>query len=319
MTALEVKKSIEDAEVFELPEPKDKHRLKVVNIADLLAMDIPPREYLLHPVIQQQGLCMVFARRGVGKTHVGLGIAYAVASGGEFLKWTATEPRRVVYIDGEMPAEAMQGRLAQIVKSSSTEPPDASYFRLITPDLQDCTMPDLSTPEGQAEIEPHIQGASLVVVDNLSTLARSGKENEGEGWLGIQGWALNLRRQGVSVLFVHHAAKGGQQRGTSRREDVLDTVLRLEHPSDYRAEDGARFEVHIDKGRGIFGDDAKSFEAKLAGNVWSFKDLDDAQYIRVVELSKDGMTVRDIAEETGISKSTVNRMQKKARADGEID
>ena len=67
------------------------------------------------------------------------------------------------------------------------------------------------------------------MVDSLSTLCRSGVENESESWLPVQEWALRLRRNGVSVLFVHHAGKSGKQRGTSRREDVLDTIFHVIH------------------------------------------------------------------------------------------
>jgi RecA-family ATPase len=47
---------------------------------------------------------MLYGQRGLGKTHVALGIAYAVASGGAFLRWRAPVPRRVLYVDGEMAA-----------------------------------------------------------------------------------------------------------------------------------------------------------------------------------------------------------------------
>ena len=40
-------------------------------------------------------------------------------------------------------------------------------------------------------------------------------------------WILYLRAKGKSVIFVHHAGKNGKQRGSSRREDVLDTVIFL--------------------------------------------------------------------------------------------
>lgn len=205
--------------------------LKAYNISDFLGLNIPPQENILAPVIKTQSLSMLFAKRGVGKTHIALGIAYAIASGGEFLKWEAPKPRRVVYLDGEMPACAMQERLTEIVKNSETKAaPD--YFTLLTPDMQEMGMPDISTKEGQNEIEPFIQDSEIIIVDNISTLARTGKENEAEGWLPVQGWALDMRSRGKSVLFVHHAGKGGQQRGTSRREDVLDLVLELRHPED---------------------------------------------------------------------------------------
>ena len=42
----------------------------------------------------------------------------------------------------------------------------------------------------------------------------------------MQQWLLRLRRRGVSVLVVHHAGKNGDQRGISKREDLLDTASR---------------------------------------------------------------------------------------------
>jgi hypothetical protein len=66
-------------------------------------MEIPKREMLLAPVLPGKGLVMVYSKRGVGKTFVSLCIAYAVASGGRYLRWMAPKPRRVLVIDGEMP------------------------------------------------------------------------------------------------------------------------------------------------------------------------------------------------------------------------
>ena len=63
----------------------------------------------------------------------------------------------------------------------------------------------------------------------------------------MQNWLLQLRRQGVAVLLIHHAGTNGRQRGTSRREDALDTVIALRRPDDYSPEQGARFEVHFEK------------------------------------------------------------------------
>ena len=51
--------------------------------------------------------------------------------------------------------------------------------------------------------------------------------------------------------MIHHQGKTGDQRGTSAKEDILDTVIRLDRPKDYRSEQGARFEVHLTKARGI--------------------------------------------------------------------
>lgn len=92
--------------------------LCIVSCNEFLQLKLPPQEAILDPWLSTQGLAMIYAPRGIGKTHVALGIAHAVASGSEFLKWRAPKPRGVLYIDGEMPANMMQERLASIVAAS---------------------------------------------------------------------------------------------------------------------------------------------------------------------------------------------------------
>jgi putative DNA primase/helicase len=297
---------------------KPKRRLSALTAGQLLAMDIPPREMQLTPVVPSKGLVMLYSKRGVGKTFIALSIAYAVASGGPCLRWTAPKPRRVLIIDGEMPLVTLKQRLASIAFSSPTEPPAADYIRIIAADHQENGIPDLATRDGVEAIEEHIaDGVELIIVDNLSTLCRNGKENEGDSWAPIQEWALDLRRRGISVLFVHHAGKGGAQRGTSRREDVLDTVIALRQPEDYSPSDGARFEVHLEKARGVHGEAAKPFEARLEVRdetmSWTMRDLENVEAQRAADLKADGYSTRDIGAEMGISKSKADRLLKMAR------
>lgn len=293
------------------------------NLPEFLAHAFPPRRMMLTPVLPEQGLAMVHAMRGVGKTYVGLGMAYAVASATSFLRWRADEPRRVVYIDGEMPGVAMQERLEAIVQGAGGQPPEDDFFRLVTPDLQEDPMPDLASPEGQDALAALVADADLLVLDNLSTLCRSGKENEAESWGQVQEWLLTLRKAGKSVLLIHHAGKSGQQRGTSKREDVLDTVISLRRPEDYRPDEGARFEVHLEKARGVHGPEAEPFEVQLVTRygaaTWTMQALDDVELARVVAMTGDGLKVRDIAAELSMSTGKVAKLQGKARAAGKLD
>ncbi len=266
---------------------------------------------LLSPWLPVKGIAMVFAPRGAGKTHFALGVAYAVASGGRFLNWQSPCPRKVLVIDGEMPAAALQERWAEIVAKSASSPPAQDYVRVLASDLSEFGLPDLSTEQGQEAIQPHIGDAELIVVDNLSTLARSGKENESESWGMLQNWALKQRREGRSVLFVHHAGKGGEQRGTSKREDIMDSVIKLSLPSDYSPVDGARFVVTFTKSRGFCGQEAEPFEAALHDGVWSMKSLEDVRTAQIIELHSEGLNQRDIATEVGCSAATVNRVIKR--------
>jgi len=75
----------------------------------------------------------------------------------------------------------------------------------------------------------------LVIFDNLSTLCTDGSESASEARVPMQNWLLKLRRQGIAVLLVNHAGTNGRQRGTSRREDALDTVIALRRPEDLLA------------------------------------------------------------------------------------
>ena len=184
-------------------------------------------------------------------------------------------------------------------------------------------MPDLSSVDGQTRVQEHItEDTSLIIVDNVSTLC-SGRENEAEGWNSMQSWALRQRAAGKTVLIIHHAGKGGAQRGTSKREDILDTVIQLKHPANYEPSEGARFEVHFQKSRGIIGDAVKPFEATLVmkDNLlqWSIQSFESSRLEQVLELHRDGMNQGEIAQELGVNKSTVCRDLKKARQDGLIN
>jgi hypothetical protein len=48
-----------------------------------------------------------------------------------------------------------------------------------------------------------------------------------------------------------------------KASDVLDSSFCLRRLSDYTMAEGARFEVHIEKARGIHGEHVKPFEARL--------------------------------------------------------
>ncbi|OYW21987.1 MAG: hypothetical protein B7Z43_08715, partial [Sphingomonas sp. 12-62-6] len=51
--------------------------LAPLGLDEFLKRSFPPREQLLAPWLPRKGLALVFAPRGVGKTHFSLGVAYA--------------------------------------------------------------------------------------------------------------------------------------------------------------------------------------------------------------------------------------------------
>jgi len=262
---------------------------------------------------------MIHAFRGVGKTHLSVGIAIAVATGTEFLKWKAETPRGVLLIDGEMPGSVLQERIKQVSQNMGQTLENVN-LNIITPDLQTHGMPDLSTTDGQLLVESFItEKTKLIVLDNISTLCRSGEENKSDSWRQMQEWILQLRARGKSVLLIHHDGKGGLQRGHSKKEDILDTVIQLKRPSQYSPEDGAVFEVHFKKSRGLFGPDVEPFEASLRTDAlgkaeWFIKKLDDSMRDKVRKLLYEGYKQKDIAEELGVTPGRISQLVKQIKS-----
>jgi len=296
---------------------------KTMCIHELANYKFKPREPILSPWLNSQDLCMVYAARGIGKTHFAISVAYAVATGTDFLKWKADKPRKVLYLDGELPGVVLQQRLAMHCPSIK---PKEGYFKAWTPDLMGLEedsppMPDLSTVDGQKVINAQIEAdTAFIVIDNLSAWCRTGRENEGESWLTMSTWLSYLRRRGIAVLLVHHAGKNGAQRGTSKKEDLLDISIALDRPKEYLPEQGAAFTAEFTKARHLKGNEAESLEIVLNDvedkAQWSWRTVELSTFDRVVTLANEGLKASEIVIELDIHKSTVSRHLKKAKSDG---
>lgn len=292
--------------------------LRALNVLQLGEHKFAERVQLLGPLIHAGDLAMVFAGRGVGKTQVCLSIGAALAFGAVFLRWKAAQPVGVLYLDAEMAGAVMQQRVASFIPAEASVDL-AENFRLFTPDLlpEGQPLPDLSTVAGQQMVEPLIdQNTRVIVIDNLSAWCRTGKENESESWTPMSNWLLTLRRRGIAVLLVHHAGKNGEQRGNSKKEDLLDIVIQLKRAGDYDPKTGAAFTWAVTKGRHLFGDDAAELDLVLSIDDgvarWTFKEAEASSAERITALADEGLTGPMIAEELGINRSTVWRALKKA-------
>jgi putative DNA primase/helicase len=287
--------------------------LKLMSFSDLIFADLPPKEPLMVPWLLTQDLAMVYAKRGVGKTMFLLELTVGLSCGGSVFNWEVPEPVHVVYVDGEMPGVTMQERMGQLAKSRINDMKIEPSF--LIRDLQPNGLRTLSVSQGRVDLLDAIpKTARVVILDNLSCLY-GGAENDAEAWDDMQDLLIELRHRGITCIMVHHAGKSGDQRGTSRREDILDTVVKLSRPSDYRPEDGARFLVEFEKARNIRGSDVRDIEVELIKDdtglmTWAVVSGDDARARQVYKLKSEGLSQRAIATETGIGLGTVNRILK---------
>lgn len=97
----------------------------------------------------------------------------------------------------------------------------------------------------------------------------------------------------------------------------MDTIITLRKPESYNPREGARFEVHYEKARGFYGEDAIPFEASLKEEngkfVWHVQKIENSQMDQILTLHEQKWTQREISEELGLGLGTVNRRLKETQ------
>lgn len=278
---------------------------------ELATLGIPKREKVLGDWFMEGDLGFIFAPRGLGKTWLSLGMATAIAGGKTCGPWQANGARQVLYVDGEMPVESIEKRINGMgaVESLSVLNHEALFH------LGNKTL-NLADPATQDTLTDYLlaTGKKVLVLDNLSCLFSGVKENEGDAWEPVKRWFLTLRRHRISVILVHHAGRNGEMRGTSKREDDVFWIIRLDEASkDQR--DGAQFLSRFTKDR--------NSQREQAPIEWQFTTLASGKVEIVTREAssldvfrqwiEDGLTsAEDIAREMHVSKGTVSKWARKA-------
>ena len=291
------------------PLPPPRPVPPILSAPDFVAADLPRRQTILSPILTSKTLALLYGPRGLGKTFAALGIAWAAASGGSFLGWQASRPHRVLYIDGEMAADELQQRLMQF-----GPPPPA--LELMVSDLHRGAHADIAYAQGLLDLIRNWGDPELVVIDNLASLAGF-TTGDSDRWHELQQGLIAQRRKGRAVLMVHHANKEGLQRGTSRREDLVDLVMAMRRPADYDPLQGARFEIHFEKARGLHGSSVEPIEARLGTDElgrphWHWQPAQVGDLERVAALLNDGMNPNQIARKLGLTRAKAYRLRAKA-------
>ena len=137
---------------------------------------------MLGPIIPEKGLVLIYSPRGMGKTRLATGIGLAVSTGTSFLKWNAPKARRVLLIDGEMPAAALQELLNAVVGSTKPAP---RMFQVLAADLlEDAGIGNFADPKVQQEINQLVEErqTEVLILDNLSSLTATLRDNEESSW-----------------------------------------------------------------------------------------------------------------------------------------
>lgn len=287
------------------------------------------RREVLGSWLREGGLALVYAPSGVGKSFLAMSAALAVAGGGRLLGWAAPEPRRVLYVDGEMDVADLQERFAGLLGSVPGVEPGAARRNLGLLSRHDqepgVGFPDIAEAEGRRALLAEVDrsGAELVVLDNLSTLATIEDENAAGSFNDVVKLLMDLRTRGVAVVLVHHsrkASKGeGAYRGSQKLSVTFNAILRLEHPNGVPSTAGAAFVLHWEKLRSQRDDATRApMLARLTEGGWTWEVSEDARLREVVAEMKSLRHASDraMAAALGVPWSTFGRLKAKAVAEG---
>lgn len=148
-------------------------RLRAFTMRELRKHTFPERRSILcregKPVLRQGDIAQAHAIRGIGKTWVTETLAIVAATGTDGLGFSAPEPSRVLIIDGEMASQDLKDRICGTL-AFALNVKDTDNLTIVGADWQDDYLPRLDTPEGQASVEPLVEAADLIIIDNRSTL-----------------------------------------------------------------------------------------------------------------------------------------------------
>ena len=304
------------------PDKKPPLATAVVSFADLLSLEIPERRRYL-PWLPEGGNVMVYGPRGVGKTFFQLQLTAALVSGTNLWDWETEQPVGVLYIDGEMHIKELRDRLTALMNVSPSAPLKVLTSQMV---YERCGGKDLilTSDAMRQEVNKLLDtdpGIKVLILDNISCLFSGINEDSKQDWEPINAWLIRLRHRGLATVLVHHAGKSGQQRGTSGREDSLDTVIQLALPAGYAPCQGCHFELHFTKCRSVQGDAVASLDAHLqtisGKSQWIVKPVEVSKLDLARRLVIEGVSSpSDLAEELGVTKGYASKLLKKLKSEG---
>jgi hypothetical protein len=239
---------------------------------------LPERDHLLGNVLCSTSRWLIFGDTGVGKTLFTMAIGGAVASGKPFLNWIGRRPARVMYLDGELPAETFKERMEMVARAWGEDIAFYGYSRdVLTAD----DMLPLNTEEGEKWLWDEIGRVrpDLIIFDSIMCLL-IGKMSDEESWAPMKQLIRQLSAKRIAQIWLNHTGHDADRSfGTKTTEWEMDTVLGLlkidqDNPAD------TAMQVEFRKARLRTPETAQQFTSlivRLVGDGWVIEGAGNAR------------------------------------------
>ena len=300
---------------------------KIMSCGSLIEKELPPLEFMLEPWLTTTSMTVINAPRGLGKSQLSIQIAVAVSSATEFCGWEAPKAHRVLFIDGEMGLHETQERM-KFMTYGLPQCEENLFVMCDASFVQDNVPPPnyakQNYQEGFVEYIRHNPNVKLVIFDNKSCLFRDIDENNKKEWDSSASFLRSLKHLGVAVILIHHTGKdsGKGGRGASSVEDQANNVIQLHKLAGHKQEHGCRFRLAFNKGRGLYGEDAKDL-------IMELHDINERRQLvlsegthkqaEIMRMHRQGMKVVEIEKTSIASKGYISQVIKQFDAEEKFD
>lgn len=279
--------------------------------ADFTKVLYPARNILIEPILATREIAMLYADPGAGKSRFALMLAVCLAGGVPCLKWKIPQPKKVLYVEGELPGHEFQERIKSAIRETGAKPELVAQNFGTWTELPDFgQIPPLNSKTGREEFLERAKGYDVVIIDSLFTLTRFDEKGATKCTEELNATLRALRDLGCAVLAIHHAGKGGSFYGNMLQNVLTSLTVKLCKIADEVPVEGCHFTLNFEKTRNITGRDAEPLDVKCERGVWTFTNAIATEQERALEYYRLGMSQKDIAAELGKSQGTISKWLK---------
>ena len=291
-----------------------------LSLEDYLILPVPKLERLFGSWLKSNSSIMISGKEGIGKSLFINTLVLSISHGNSCFGWESGGAIPVGLMDGETDDARLQERLLKLRSGLGVQ---SGTLRVLTRWMylnKNKEFPCLSMNKHQEMILKHFEGTKVLVVDNINCCFNINDENNTSEWLRVQEFVYKARSKGMSVILIHHTPKSNPKSpaGSSRNIRFIDYSMLLTRLENANANE-VSFKFEILKTRD-FDVDLVPFTAKLTQHgenslVWEVDSENRKMTDKLMELKDSGLTYREIAEQTGVSKSTAQRIYESSKSD----
>ena len=244
----------------------------ILPFKDFEKLNLPNREMLLDPWIQNADQILISGAPGTGKTWFAMEICSALQSGRSAVDglWHVNKQVKSLYCDGESHWDDIKER-GRFVGFGDVHILSKTYleYNNVNPSL------NLDTQEVRNLVFDYIikNNFKFVVLDNLYCLWAGIDLDNAQEWHAPNQWLLKLRSRNICVMLLHHTNKAGKQMGTASKLFNINTGLVLKEASpkqrNSKGEKIASFYVVVEKQRKK-GAGLDDYNYTCNDGVWSY-------------------------------------------------